>query len=198
MPRQTPSSACAPDDPLRYGEAHRPSEAAPSGPNRRPARLALRAAALLCIVGLTACAMSSQDATSEVQDAVRAYFEAVNRADPTAIMSCFSKKGEATSVYEGDILRGWEQIRKENDKVAGTAGEEKWAPGTMDVTFLDADHALVVVAVNITLRSGGSKEELEGASTLVLERVEGKWKILHEHHSIKPSDTEEDFNSSKG
>src|SRR5262245_41328105 len=120
--------------------------------------------ALLCLAGLTACAMGTRDATSEVQNAVRAYFEAVNRDDPTAIMSCFSKKAEATSVYEGDILRGWEQIRKENDKVAGTAGEEKWAPGTMEVTFLDADHALVVLPVNITLRSAGTKEELEGAS----------------------------------
>ena len=142
--------------------------------------------------------MRPRDATPEVQEAVRAYFEAVNRADPTTIMGFFSRKPEASSVYEGDILRGWEQIRKENDKLAGTAGEEKWAPGTMDVTFLDDDHALVVVAVNITLRSGGEKDELEGASTLVLERVEGKWKILHEHHSVKPSDSDENWNSSRG
>jgi uncharacterized protein (TIGR02246 family) len=169
-----------------------------AGWSGRLPRFVLSVAVLASLAVWIGCAMRTRDAASEVQDTVRAYFEAVNRADPTAIMGFFSRKAEATSVYEGDILRGWEQIRKENDKLAGTAGEEKWAPGTMEVTFLDEDHALVVVPINITLRSGGEKDELEGASTLVLEREKGRWKILHEHHSVKPSDSDEDYNSSRG
>jgi uncharacterized protein (TIGR02246 family) len=160
---------------------------------------ALRAVpAILLLAGLSACSFHSRDSTAEVQEAVRAYFEAVNRADPTAIMSQYSRRPEATSVFEGDLVRGWEQIRKETDKMAGTAGDEKWAPGTMEVIFMGEDHALVVAPVNITLRSALGSEELEGASTLVMERVDGRWRILHEHHSIKPSDTENDFDSSRG
>jgi len=160
---------------------------------------ALRAVlAILVIAGLTDCSVHSRDSTAEVQQAVRAYFEAVNRADPTAIMSQYSRKADATSVFEGDIVRGWEQIRRETDKLAGTAGDEKWAPGTMDIIFMGEDHALVVAPVNITLHSAVGTEELEGASTLVLERSGGKWKILHEHHSIKPSDEDSDYGSSRG
>jgi len=163
------------------------------------ARLARATATFLILAGFAACSFSSKDSTEEVQGAVRAYFEAVNKADPTAIMSQYSRKAEATSVFEGDIIRGWDQIRKETDKMAGTAGEEKWAPGTMEVVFLGHDHALVVVPVNITLKSSTGKEELEGASTLVLEKVEGKWMILHEHHSVKPSDDDEDsYDSRRG
>ena len=154
--------------------------------------------AILFVGGLTACSFHSRDSTAEVQDAVRAYFEAVNRADPTAIMNQYSRNPEATSVFEGDIVRGWEQIRKETDKMAGMAGEEKWAPGTMEVIFMGENHALVVAPVNITLRSALGNEELEGASTLVMERADGKWKILHEHHSIKPSELEDDYDSSRG
>ncbi len=157
---------------------------------------ALRAVlAILFTAGLTACSFHSRDSTAEVQDAVRAYFEAVNRADPTAIMDQYSRNSEATSVFEGDIVRGWEQIRRETDKLAGTAGEEKWAPGTMEVIFMGKDHALVVAPMNITLRSALGNEELEGASTLVMERTGGKWRILHEHHSIKPSDQGDDYDS---
>ena len=81
--------------------------------------------AILFIAGLTACSLRSRDSTAEVQEAVRAYFEAVNRADPTAIMNQFSRNSETTSVIEGDIVRGWEQIRRETDKMAGAAGEER-------------------------------------------------------------------------
>ena len=155
-------------------------------------------AAIMMVMGLSACSLHSRDSTAEVQGAVRAYFDAVNRADPTAIMGSFCRSPESTSVYDGDIVRGWEEIRKETDRMAGTAGDEKWAPGTMEVTFLGEDHALVVVPVNITMRSGLGNEEMEGASTLVLEKLDGKWKILHEHHSVKPSDSEEDYKSSRG
>ena len=160
-------------------------------------RVARAAALVLAIAGFAACTFTSKDSSQEVQDAVRAYFDAVNRADPTAIMSQYSRKAEATSVFEGDIVRGWDQIRRETDKMAGTAGEEKWAPGTMEVLFLGHDHALVVVPVNITLRSSTGHDELEGASTLVMEKVDGKWVILHEHHSVKPADDEDESYDSR-
>ena len=151
--------------------------------------------AMIFVAGLGACSIGSRSSTAAVQSAVRDYFEALNRADPTAIMEMFSKDPEATSVMEGDILRGWEAIRLETDKVAGTAGEYHWAPGTMEVVPLGRDHALVVVPVNITHKSGLGREELAGASTLVLEQKDGKWKVLHEHHSIQPEEPENDHDS---
>ncbi|PYQ12935.1 MAG: hypothetical protein DMH00_05405 [Acidobacteria bacterium] len=130
--------------------------------------------AMIFVAGLGACSIGSRNSTAAVQSAV----------DPGA-----------TSVMEGDILRGWEAIRLETDKVAGTAGEYHWAPGTMEVVPLGRDHALVVVPVNITHKSGLGREELAGASTLVLEQKDGKWKVLHEHHSIQPEEPENDHDS---
>jgi len=111
----------------------------------------------------------------------------------------FSRNAEATSVMEGDLVRGWQAIRIETDKIAGTRGEYKWAPGTMEVIPLGKDHALVVVPVNVTHTLGTGKEEMVGASTLVLEKKDGKWKILHEHHSVEePSDFEDDSDTTRG
>src|SRR4030095_707591 len=76
--------------------------------------------AILFIAGLTACSVQSRDSTAEVQEAVREYFAAVTSADPTAIMNQYSRNPETTSVFEGDIVRGWEQIRKETAKMTGT------------------------------------------------------------------------------
>ena len=155
---------------------------------KRRSRRILTALVLLAAAAGAACRRA--DSQAQVQEAVRTYFDSLNRADPTGIMERFSRKAETTSVLEGEILRGWEAIRDETDRMAGTAGEEVWAPGTMEVVFLGDDHALVVVPVNVTLSFGMGREDLAGAATLVLERRAGVWTVLHEHRSLQHDDYE--------
>jgi ketosteroid isomerase-like protein len=152
---------------------------------KRRSRRILTAFLLLASAG-AACRRA--DSRAQVQEAVRDYFDSLNRTDPTGIMERFSHKAETTSVLEGEILRGWEAIRDETDRMAGTAGEEVWSPGTMEVVFLGDDHALVIVPVNVTLSFGMGREDLAGAATLVLERRAGVWKVLHEHRSLQHDD----------
>ena len=148
-------------------------------------------AAILVLAAAPGSACRRADPRAQVREAVRAYFESLNRADPTGIMERFSRTADTTSVIEGEILRGWEAIRDETDRMAGTAGEEVWSPGTMDVVLLGDDHALVVVPVNVTLSLGMGREDLAGAATLVLERRAGVWKVLHEHRSLQHDDYDE-------
>jgi ketosteroid isomerase-like protein len=158
-----------------------------------------RSAALTILALLLhGCVLRSVDRTAEVREAVRAYFQALNDADPTAIMDMFSRNPEVTSTMEGEIVRGWESIRVETDKMTGEGEQRKWSPGAMEVLSLGSDHALVVIPIHITLTSALGKDLLEGATTLVLERVDGKWKILHEHHSLQEQDTTGDWDSSRG
>jgi len=158
----------------------------------------VRTVAMIALVTtFTACALQPRDPRADVRGVIRAYFEAVNRADASAIMDSFSRNPEATSVYDGEIARGWEAIRKETDKMAGIGPEFVWAAGTMEVLFLGREHALVVVPVNIIFTSGLGREELAGATTLVLEKEKGKWKVLHEHHSLQPQDSEGGWDSGR-
>lgn len=159
---------------------------------KRRSRRILTAFLLIALAAGAACRRA--DSQAQVQEAVRDYFDSLNRADPTGIMERFSHKAETTSVLEGEILRGWEAIRDETDRMAGTAGEEVWAPGTMEVVFLGEDHALVVVPMNVTLSFGMGREDLAGAATLVLERRAGVWKVLHEHRSLQ----HDDYDTSEG
>jgi uncharacterized protein (TIGR02246 family) len=150
------------------------------------------------VLGVDGCQLRSVDRTADVREAVRSYFRALNDEDPTAIMDMFSRDPEVTSTMDGEIVRGWEEIRVETDHMMGTGEKRTWSPGAMEVMWLGPDHALVVIPIHITLTSALGKDLLEGATTLVLERVEGKWKILHEHHSLQPEDSSGDWNSSRG
>jgi uncharacterized protein (TIGR02246 family) len=162
-----------------------------------------RAAAFMILLSILllsadACELRSVDRTTEVREAVRGYFQALNDEDATAIMDMFSRSPEVTSTMDGEIVRGWEAIRVETDKMIGEGEHRKWSPGTMEVQSLGANHALVVIPIHITLTSAVGKDVVEGATTLVLERENGKWKILHEHHSLQPEDDSGDWDSSRG
>jgi uncharacterized protein (TIGR02246 family) len=143
---------------------------------------------LVATLSASGCAGRAEADRAEIQAVVKAYFAAMTRSDPTAIMETFTRDPKVSSVYDGVILRGWEAIREDTDKVVGGEEKEEWAPGTLDVVRLEANHALVVVPVVVTLRSQEGVEQYQAASTFVLVKADGAWKILHEHHSFQDSD----------
>jgi len=144
-------------------------------------------AALVVVIGLGAMAAAADAPASrdEVQRVVRAYIDATNGDDPSAVMDMVSRNPEASTVEMGEINRGWEAIRSEVEKLAATGATHHISLGTMDVTFLGQGYALVVAPVTIDLSSDDSQAEMRAAMTLVLEKSSGKWKVLHEHHSLQ-------------
>jgi len=121
----------------------------------------------------------------EVQRFVRAYIDANNGADPTAVMDLVSKRSEVSTAEMGVINRGWDSIRSEVEKLAGSQGTHRLSLGTMDVILLGPGYALVVAPVTIDLSVGENQAQMRMAMTLVLEKSSGKWKVLHEHDSLQ-------------
>jgi uncharacterized protein (TIGR02246 family) len=121
----------------------------------------------------------------EVQRFVRLYNDASNDSDPTAFMDMISRKPDVSTAAAGVINRGWEAIRSEADKLAGTQGTHRVSLGSMDVTFLGPGYALVVAPVTVDLSVGENQAQMHGAMSLVLEKSSGKWKVLHEHDSLQ-------------
>ncbi|PYT37335.1 MAG: hypothetical protein DMF52_04045 [Acidobacteria bacterium] len=77
----------------------------------------------------------------EVQRFVRAYIDANNGADPTAVMDLVSKRSEVSTAEMGVINRGWDSIRSEVEKLAGSQGTHRLSLGTMDVILLGPGYA---------------------------------------------------------
>ena len=144
----------------------------------------------LLLVGLVGCASAPSPTAvrQEVQDFVREYAEATNKGDITAVMEMVSREQGVTSINDGDISRGWDAIRADNDAMTGKEGTYKVSVGTVDVMPLGASNALAVAATTMSVASGGQVVQQEGAMSLVLEKSKDGWKVIHEHYSTKPTE----------
>src|SRR5437867_4942259 len=133
----------------------------------------------------SAAATAPPPSRDEVERFARSYIESSGGADPAVVMEMVSKRPDVSTIGMGVINRGWEAIRSEVVKLAGSQGTHRISPGRMDVTFLGEGYALVVVPVTIDLIVGEDQAEMGGAVTLVLEKTAGKWKVLREHDSLQ-------------
>lgn len=145
----------------------------------------LAVGAALAVVPFQAAAQASATARRDSIIAfVRSYVDASNRADIQASMDMMSKSPGVSSASIGTITRGWESLRAQADSMAGSEGLMKISLGSMDVTMLGGNAALVVTSAAIRVETEQGPVQLRGALTLVLERVGGAWKVLHEHLSL--------------
>ena len=132
---------------------------------------------------LTAQQPSAAGVRTEVQQAVRAYVDAINKADAATLAEMYSREAGVTSVGDGQITRGWDAIRSTTDSIAGAEGKYKVATGSIDVIPLGSGYALALTSTIVTVKSGDQEAQLRGAMTLVLKKIGGEWKIIHDHTS---------------
>ncbi|MDQ6770523.1 MAG: nuclear transport factor 2 family protein [Gemmatimonadota bacterium] len=131
--------------------------------------------------------LSPEQVRAQVQDAVHAYTEAINGADVSTVLALYSRGSDATTVANGDITRGWERIRAETDStLPGLQGRFRFALGSIDVVPLGSQHALAIAPFALTAARQGGEAQLRGAITLVFQRADSGWKIIHEHSSTAP------------
>ena len=120
---------------------------------------------------------------TEIQQAVRAYIEGHNKFDAATIADMYSRQPGVTSVGDGEITRGWDRIRDAFDKLVGSEGRFRVDIGSIDVTPLGPGYALALTSYTITLNVAGQEVQQRGTMTLVFQRTEGEWKIIHDHTS---------------
>ena len=126
----------------------------------------------------------------EVQSALKAYVDAANRADISAMMAMVSRRDGVTSVSGGDVDRGWDAIRRSNDELVGKEGNYKMAIGSIDVLVLSPTVAVAVSPFAFTAAAENSVVRVPGVLSFVFEKTEGKWLVVHEHTSAKTEDAE--------
>jgi ketosteroid isomerase-like protein len=155
------------------------------------ARTVVLVSAALILSGtlrLTAQQPSAATVRTDIQQAVRAYVDAVNKADISALVEMYSREPGVTSVGDGEIIRGWDAIRSNADSIAGAEGKYKVSTGSIDVVPLSAGYALALTSTIVTVKAGNQEVQLRGAMTLVFKKIGGEWKIIHDHtSSVSPS-----------
>jgi uncharacterized protein (TIGR02246 family) len=137
------------------------------------------------ISALSAVAVASgvaqQADTADVQAFVRQYTAAINRADAPGIMEMYARVPEVTSTDNVDITRGWDAIKRD----AASLSESRYRIelGRVDVVPLGPGYALVVAEASYTFGTPQGALRVRGVLTLVLQKIGGSWKVIHDHSS---------------
>ncbi len=151
----------------------------------------LRGLPLVILLAMPLCEASTVASSS--MDQVNAVVDALTRGcaarDPIAVMSHFVREpGDALVVF--DIAPPIEDIGYESNLAklrtffGGLDGPIvlEWRDRKVTV---DHDHAFVIAHLYFAATSkSGAKIEQQARSTLVLQRIRGRWLIVHEHDSV--------------
>ena len=162
---------------------------APSGARGRLQHVAIGTAALLCLTSSAYGQATSMSPRNEIQQAVRAYVDAANKGDFTSFADMYSRQVGVTSVGDGKITRGWDNVRQDIDQHLNLAGKFSIGLGSLDVTLLGPVYALAVAKFNLTVGPGnGQQVQRSGAMTLLFQKSGSEWKIIHDHTSMEAED----------
>lgn len=145
----------------------------------------------VCAIVIGVSGVASADAgtqpparVGEVRAVLERQVEAWNRGDLESFMEGYWRSGELTFFSGGSKMGGWdatlERYRQRYQKDGHAMGRLEFP--ALDVKLFGRDAALV--RGEWLLKR--DRESLSGLFTLVLQRVGGAWKIVHDHTSAAP------------
>jgi len=140
-----------------------------------------------------AIAQAASALRAEVEPVVRAYVEAHNRGDAAAIADAYIQQPGVTSVGDGRIIRGWDRIREyydQLDELTTAGGRLQIRVSSFDVVPLGPGYALVIASYGLTAALEATEVRQRGVMTLVLQKIGGQWKVIHDHSSTRAEATE--------
>lgn len=134
----------------------------------------------LLLVSPTAASADATGCTATLQ----AQVEAWNKGDLATFMQGYLDSPRMTFTGGGEIVQGYQALEERYRSRYGndTASMGKLRFTDLDVQPLGADHALVVGRWHL---EGANAKSFDGVFSLVMQRVAGSWKILHDHSSTR-------------
>lgn len=153
-----------------------------------------RSLALVALLPLAACAVSIGDrsgydrgdfgdpARGAILEVLDRQAAAWNRGDLEGFMADYWRSPELVFTSGGRVQRGWQTTL---DRYRATYGGSTETMGTLafhDVTIHPLARDAAWVLGYWELDRGG--EEIGGVFTLVFRRLDGEWKIVHDHTSV--------------
>ena len=123
-----------------------------------------------------------------------------NRGDLEGFMDDYWRSEELSFSGSGGVTRGWEEVRARYQR-------SYWAPGAvrdslrfenLEVTPLGEGHALALGRYVLFQPGPPETVSSSGHFSLVLARMPGGWKILHDHTSTAPTDEDPEGGEGSG
>jgi len=115
-----------------------------------------------------------------VERVLRAQAFAWNDGDLEAFMDGYWRSEKTRFVSGANVIRGWDAVMKRYRRRYGAGAEMgRLAFDEIDVDMVDEDHAIAVGRFRLARADGNSS----GAFSLVLKKIDGAWRIIHDHTS---------------
>lgn len=141
----------------------------------------------LCATAVTAGAppAAADDAAASaaaVRAVLDAQVEAWNRGDLEAFMAGYWRSPDLVFQSGSTVTRGWQATLERYRKRYQSEGKEmgRLRFEELDVQPLGADAAFIRGRWRLTMKDGS---EPNGLFTLLARRIDGEWKIVHDHTS---------------
>ncbi|MFK7767751.1 MAG: SgcJ/EcaC family oxidoreductase [Mariniblastus sp.] len=138
----------------------------------------------------TADMKPSNIAATEIESILTTQTAAWNAGDLERFMATYWKSPNLTFSSNGRTARGWKQTFENYKKNYGTPeAMGKLNFDGLEVSLLGKDAALVLGQWHLKMADDSKKD---GNFSLVVKRMEGGWKIIHDHSSIIDDEKETD------
>jgi uncharacterized protein (TIGR02246 family) len=147
---------------------------------KRPRAAAAAFAVAVASVGASSAAPS--DLTASVRAVLDAQVEAWNRGDLDGFMAGYWRSPDLVFCSGATVTRGWDETLARYRKRYQSEGREmgRLRFDGIEVIPLGEDAALARGAWRLAMRDG---QEPHGLFTLLLRRLDGSWRIVHDHTS---------------
>ncbi len=124
-----------------------------------------------------------ESSTKDIPLLLKTQAECWNRADIEGFMETYWKSEKLTFSAGGKTTRGWQATldRYKKSYPADKMGQLKFSG--LEVTPLGSEAALVLGKWHLELPGKAGKVTKGGNFSLVLQKLGGKWKIIHDHSS---------------
>jgi beta-aspartyl-peptidase (threonine type) len=141
-----------------------------------------RAAVLATVATLAAVAAAEAPAPASARAVLEAQVEAWNRGDLEGFMATYWRSPELVFCSGGTVTRGWDETLARYRKRYQSEGREmgRLRFDGIEVIALGEEAALARGAWRLHMTDG---KEPHGLFTLLLRRLDGAWRIVHDHTS---------------
>ena len=144
-----------------------------------------KALAILSLLIFTTFAFVSPNDDKEIESVLITQSKCWNDGDIDGFMQTYWKSEDLTFSGGGKMTRGWDQTLARYKKSYPKGEMGKLTFDELEVTMLSEEAALVLGNWHLSIPQKDAEEDSKvgGNFSLVLRKLEGSWKIIHDHSS---------------
>lgn len=137
------------------------------------------------VLALLACESPAGDPQAEIEAMLQRSAADWNRGDLAGFMSDYARDSSLSYVSGRGVLYGWQALYDRYERSFFAPGKSHDSVTFTDLRVRSLDDELALATARFQL-SRGDSVVASGPFTLILEKRDARWRIIHDHSSSDP------------